>query len=104
MNTLLLTLFKQLLKYILDLTEQMLYWINNDGDIKSVNVDGSNIKTIISTNSSKRYFAIGISGSKIYYANNNQLVMRNKPHGSTPTVLYTDIVNINSIYALKSTG
>ncbi|XP_071121806.1 low-density lipoprotein receptor-related protein 4-like [Mytilus edulis] len=89
----------------IDLIEQRLYWMNYNGDIKSVNVDGSDVKTIISTNYRKCYYAIGVSGSYIYYAdNNNQLVMMNKSQGSTPTVLYNDTSTMASIYVFKSTG
>lgn len=36
--------------YILDLTEQKLYWMNYDGDMKSVNVDGFDLRSVMSTN------------------------------------------------------
>lgn len=83
--------------------------MNSDGDIKAVNVDGSNVKTIISTHPSfNNYFAIGVSSSYIYYANNNnQLVMTYTSNGSTPTmqtVLYTGTSLITSIYVFNSTG
>lgn len=78
--------------------------MNYNGDMKSVNVDGSIAKTIISTNATKYYFALGVMGSAIYYANNNQLVMRNKSKGPTLTVLYTDTSRILSIYLFNSTG
>ncbi|XP_076116002.1 uncharacterized protein LOC143083611 [Mytilus galloprovincialis] len=87
----------------IDLIEQRLYWMNYNGDIKSVNVDGSDVKTIISTNYRKSY-DVGVLGSYIYYAHNNQLVMKNKSQGSIPTILYTDTNAIDSIYVLKSTG
>lgn len=88
------------------MTEQRLYWMNNDGDIKSVNVDGSDVQTIISTNSSSNeYDAICVLGRYIYYADSNkQLIMRNKSQESTATVLYTDISHINSIYKFHSPG
>ncbi|CAG2196150.1 LRP5_6 [Mytilus edulis] len=88
----------------IDLIEQRLYWMNDDGDIKSVNVDGSDVKTIISTIYRRNYFAIGAFGSYIYYTGNNQLGMRNKSQGSTPTILYTDTSTITSIYVFNSTG
>ncbi|VDI77498.1 Hypothetical predicted protein, partial [Mytilus galloprovincialis] len=88
----------------IDLIEQRLYWMNQEGDIKSVNVDGSDVKTIISTNYRAYYYAIGVFGSYIYYAGNNQLVMRNKSQGSTPTILYNDTNTIRSIYVFDSTG
>ncbi|XP_071121805.1 pro-epidermal growth factor-like [Mytilus edulis] len=89
----------------IDLIEQRLYWMNNDGDIKSVNVDGSDVKTIMSTNYRTIYYALGVFGSYIYYADsNNQLVMRHTSQESTPSVLYTDTDTIGSIYVLNSTG
>ncbi|XP_052066526.1 low-density lipoprotein receptor-related protein 8-like [Mytilus californianus] len=90
----------------IDLTEQRLYWMNSDGDIKSVNLDGSDVKTIISTHfHSNEYDAMGLFGSYIFYADNNkQLIMRNKSKESAPTVLYTDTRDINSIYVFKTTG
>lgn len=91
--------------YVIDLTEQRLYWINYDGDIKSVNVDGSDVKTIASTNNQSLYdFAINVLGSKIYYAAVKKLVMMSKAQVSTTTVLYTDTNHIDSIYAFISTG
>lgn len=80
--------------------------MNYDGDIKSVNVDGSDVNTIISTNSSIfTYYALSVSGSYIYYADDNyQLVMRTKAQESTPTVLYTDTNYIRSIYVFNSIG
>ncbi|CAC5383053.1 LRP2 [Mytilus coruscus] len=87
----------------IDLTEQRLYWMNDDGDIKSVNVDGSDVKTIISTNwAFYYYYAIGVMGSYIYYTNNNQLVMINKTQGSKPTGIYNGTSGIYSIYAFDS--
>ena len=80
--------------------------MNGDGDIKSVNVDGSDIKTIVSTNFPfNDYRAIGVSGSYIYYSNDNyQLVMREKSQGSTPIVLYDDTSTIYGIYVFSFTG
>ncbi|CAG2255322.1 APOER2 [Mytilus edulis] len=54
------------------------------GEIKSVNEDGSDVKTIISTHSvSTEYYAIGVLDNHIYYADKHQLVIRNKSQGST---------------------
>ncbi|CAG2196148.1 NOTCH1 [Mytilus edulis] len=85
----------------IDITNHRLYWITYDGDIKSVNDDGSDEKTIMSTNSAKRYYAMGVFGSNFYYADKNQLVMRNTSERSTPTVVYTDTSSIFSIYAFN---
>lgn len=92
--------------YFLDWTEKRVYWISYYGDIKSVNVDGSDLSTVVSVNAgSNDYFALGVMGNYIYFGdNNNQLVMINKAQGSTPTVLHADNSRINSIYMFKSIG
>ncbi|CAC5383058.1 unnamed protein product [Mytilus coruscus] len=88
----------------IDLIEQRMYWMNIDSDIKSVNVDGSDVKTIFSMHSFTINYAIGVLFGNIYYASRNQLVMMNKSQGSTPTVIYTDTSFIYSIYVFNSTG
>ncbi|CAC5383057.1 LRP4 [Mytilus coruscus] len=86
----------------IDLKEQRLYWMNTNGDIKSADVVGYDVKTIISINSFS--IAIGVSDSCIYFANNTQLFMTTKSQDSTPTVLYNDNNTIYTIYAFTSTG
>lgn len=76
--------------------------MNYGGDIKSADVDGYAVKTIISINSSS--IAIGVSGSHIYFTNNTQLFMTKKSQDSISTVLYNDNNTINTIYAFTSTG
>ncbi|XP_052067595.1 low-density lipoprotein receptor-related protein 1B-like isoform X2 [Mytilus californianus] len=87
-----------------DTEENRLYWINNDGDMKSCEDDGSDVKTILSTNISRSYLAISVVGSNIYYANDNQLLMVTKTPGSTPTILYNDTNRIDSIFVFDSSG
>lgn len=90
---------------ILDTDENRLYWITTDGDLNSAKNDGSDFKTILSTNVRKVYNAIGVFGSYIFYANEkNQLLMVNKTQGSTPTVLYNDTNWIHSIVVLNLSG
>lgn len=94
--------FKKLFEYILDLTEQRLYWMNYSGDMKSVNVDGFDVETIIKTNAQN---TISVMGSYIYYAEtNNQLLMTKKSPGSTPTILYNDTSYIWGIFAFNLTS
>ncbi|CAG2252071.1 unnamed protein product [Mytilus edulis] len=59
----------------IDTEENRLYWINYDGEMKSCKDDGSDVKTILSTNVSRAYYAIHVVGSNIYYGNENQLLM-----------------------------
>ncbi|CAC5377277.1 LRP2 [Mytilus coruscus] len=99
-----LKLILHVLPYIVDTDEQRLYWINYNGDMKSAKDDGSDVKTILSTTPNTHYYAIGVVGSYIYYANNNQLLMVNKTPGSTPTVLYNDANSIHSIFVFIASG
>ncbi|CAG2242148.1 LRP1B [Mytilus edulis] len=85
----------------IDTEENRLYWINYDGEMKSCKDDGSDVKTILSTNVSRAYYAIHVVGSYIYYANANQLLMLSKTSGSTPTVLYNDSSYIYSIFVFN---
>lgn len=89
---------------IVDTKENRLYWINYDGDMKSANDNGSDVKTIHSTNVRTSYYAIHVVGSYIYYANANQLLMLSKTSGSTPTVLYNDSSYIHSIFVFNQSG
>ncbi|XP_063400359.1 uncharacterized protein LOC134684966 [Mytilus trossulus] len=88
----------------IDTEENRLYWINTDGEIKSCKDDGSDVKTILSTNVRRTYYALHVVGSYIYYATANQLLMLSKLSGSTPTVLYNDSSYIHSIFAFNQSG
>ncbi|XP_063399569.1 low-density lipoprotein receptor-related protein 8-like isoform X1 [Mytilus trossulus] len=89
----------------IDTDEQRLYWIiNGNGDMKSATFNGSDAKTILSTNFAGYKWAIGVLGSNIFYADNRQLLMVAKTPGSTPTVLYTDTRTIESIFVFNQSG
>lgn len=87
-----------------DVDENKLYWINDNGNIKSAKDDGSDIQTIISKNTPGSYYAIIVYGSVIYYAKDSQLLLISKTHGSPPTVLYKGTSRIGSIFVLKKIG
>lgn len=89
---------------ITDFDEKRLYWININGVLKSVNADGSDVKTIFSTNSRRYYNAIAVFGRYIYYGHDNQLLMLNKSQGSMPTVLYNSVSRIESLFAFYESG
>lgn len=70
----------------------------------SAKYDGSDVNTIISTNTRSTYYAIRVFGSVIYYAKDRQLLMINKTQGSTPTVLYDDGSRIGGIFVFNQMG
>ncbi|XP_052067593.1 low-density lipoprotein receptor-related protein 6-like [Mytilus californianus] len=89
----------------IDTDGNRLYWINVDGDMNSAKVDGSDVKTILSTNVHSNYYAIGVFGSQIYYANEyHQLLLVTKIPGSNPTVLYNDTSEVHSIFVFNQAG
>lgn len=89
----------------IDPDEHIVYWINYSGEMKSANVDGSDVTTIISTNRLGSFYdAIGVFGGYIYYANDSQLLILDKTQGSTPAVLYNDTSRINSLFLFKQSG
>lgn len=95
---------KLIIVNVVVIKEQRLYWINIDGDMKSAKADGSDVKTINSTNVHQNYHAISANGSYIYYANHGSLMIVNKTRGSTPTVLYSDTSEIGSLYVFNLPG
>ncbi|CAC5385334.1 unnamed protein product [Mytilus coruscus] len=88
----------------IDTDENRLYWINYNGDMKSAKDDGSDVKTILSTNVRRNYYAIGVFGSYIYYTISNQLLMVTKTPGFTSTVLYNGTSLITSIFVFNQSG
>ncbi|CAC5377278.1 unnamed protein product [Mytilus coruscus] len=92
--------------YCMDIetNENRLYWINNNGFMKSAKYDGSDVKIILSTNFAGNNIAIGVLGSYIYYADNKQLLIVTKTPGSKPTVLFNDTSRIDSIFVFNQSG
>lgn len=72
--------------------------------MKSAKDDGSGVKTILSTTPDIPYHSIGVVGSYIFYANDNQLLMVTKSQGSTPTVLYNHLEGIYSLCVVNLSG
>ncbi|CAC5377272.1 unnamed protein product [Mytilus coruscus] len=88
----------------IDTDESRVYWFEGNGELISAKDDGSDIKTIISTNTGGNNFGLRVSGSYLYYAGNKQLLMVNKTPVSTPTVLYNDTSRIESIFVFNQSG
>lgn len=97
-------LFHSLFLNIVDTEESRVYWFEGNGELISAKDDGSDINTIISTNTGGNNFGLRVSGSHIYYAGNKQLLMVNKTPGSTLTVLYNESSRIESIFVYNQSG
>ncbi|CAG2237269.1 unnamed protein product [Mytilus edulis] len=70
--------------------------------MKSAKDDGSDVKTILTTNPKRNdYYAMRVFGSYIYYANYNQLLMVTKTPGSSSTFLYNAAGRIDSLFVFN---
>ncbi|CAC5413281.1 LRP1 [Mytilus coruscus] len=85
----------------IDNDENRLYWMIDDGDIQSAKDDGSDVKTILSTNVSISNCAIDVFGSYVYYAYGSHLLLLNKAQ-ETQTVLCNYTSRIDGIFVFKS--
>lgn len=81
-----------------------MYWINYDSIMTSTKNDGTDVKTKLSTNIARSYFAMGFFRRYTYYHTYNQLLIVNKATGYTPTVLYNDTSETTSLFVFNQSG
>lgn len=74
------------------------------GDLRSAWYNGSDVKTIISTNATFENWDIDIDKKIIFYTSKNQIMKINKSLGQYPTVLHTDTQQIYSLLFYKPEG
>lgn len=90
---------------ISDVDFKRLYWMEyNTGDLQSAWINGSDVKTIISTNTTSQNRNIDIVGDFIFYTNHKRIMKINKSLGHNPTVLHTDTYKIYGLLFYKSKG
>lgn len=88
-----------------DVDVERLYWIEHEtGELKSAWFNGSNIKTIISTNATSANWDIAINEDFIFYTSNTKIMKINKALGQNPTVVHTDTLPIYFFLLLKQDG
>ncbi|CAC5395781.1 unnamed protein product [Mytilus coruscus] len=89
----------------LDVDVQRLYWMEyTTGDLKSAWFNGSDVKTIVSTNAKNKNFDIDIDGDFIFYTSNNKIMKINKSLGQNPTVVHTDTQQIYGVLLCRQDG
>ncbi|VDI81261.1 Hypothetical predicted protein [Mytilus galloprovincialis] len=88
-----------------DVDAERLYWMEYEmGDLRSAWYNGSDVKTIISTNATDNNLNIDINGDFIFYTSNNQIMKIDKSLGQNPTVVHTDTEKIYGFLLYKQDG
>ncbi|CAC5390805.1 VLDLR [Mytilus coruscus] len=102
-------IIKNLTTYVLgigvDVDVERLYWMEYyTGDLQSAWDNGSDVKTIISTNVTIENWDIDMDEDFIFYTSYNQIIKINKFLGQIPTVVHTDTQRIYGVLLYKQDG
>ncbi|XP_076088321.1 vitellogenin receptor-like [Mytilus galloprovincialis] len=82
-----------------------LYWMDNFmGDLKSALFDGTDIQTIVSTNTFKLNGEIDVKEEFIFYTSSTQILKINTNGGEVPIVLHTDTERVHGLLLFKQEG
>lgn len=77
--------------FFLDVADKRVYWIEHyTGDIKSTLYNGSDVKTLVSTNVKPFYRDIDIGGDYVFYTSVKDISKVHKYSGQIPTVIHTE--------------
>lgn len=88
-----------------DFDEKRLYWMEyHSGDLKSAWYNGSDSKTIISTSVTTANWNIEVDDDLIFYSSMNQILAINKSSGQVPSVVHTDVYQINAVLLYDQEG
>lgn len=74
------------------------------GDLQSAYSNGSDDRTIVSTNAKYLNWDIDVNEGFIFYTSGYQIMSINKSLGYTPTVVHTDKEQINAVLFYKQEG
>ncbi|CAC5365944.1 unnamed protein product [Mytilus coruscus] len=86
----------------IDFNEERLYWMDfKTGDLKSAYLNGTNNKTVFSTNTTLKNIGISILDSKIYCANFNQLLKVTLSPITSASVIYKGTERIYGLLLYK---
>ncbi|XP_071178159.1 protein cueball-like isoform X1 [Mytilus edulis] len=88
-----------------DVNVKRLYWMEfQTGDLQSACFNGSDVRTIVSTNAKSKNWDIATDGDFIFYTSSNKIMKISKSLQHNPTVVYTDTDIINGILLYKQNG
>ncbi|CAC5410065.1 unnamed protein product [Mytilus coruscus] len=89
----------------LDHAEKRIYWMEYyTGELKSAWLDGSDVKTIVSTNVVSLNWNIDISDDYIFYSSINTIWKVTKSSGQIPSVVHTDTERILGVLFYTQNG
>ncbi|VDI59316.1 Hypothetical predicted protein [Mytilus galloprovincialis] len=88
-----------------DVSVERLYWMEyQTGDLRSAFFNGSDVRTILSTNATNMNWDIDTDEDFIFYTSNNRIMKINKSLGQNPDVVHTDTEQIDGILLYKQDG
>ncbi|CAC5394045.1 HMCN [Mytilus coruscus] len=95
--------------YVSDLSIDMnlgyIYWLEYDtGDLKSADINGSNVNFVFDGNSSNSEHGLDVDDKYIYFSSIKQLLRINKFHEKEPYVLLNATETIYSVLMYKTKG
>ncbi|XP_052080325.1 hemicentin-1-like isoform X2 [Mytilus californianus] len=86
----------------IDFVDKRVYWIEYEkGDLKSALYNGSDVKTVVSTNVNLNSREIDIGGEYVFYTSSNTILKIHKSSGQIPTVVHTDTRQIYGLLFYK---
>lgn len=89
----------------IDFVDQLVYFMEYDtGDLKSTLYNGSDVKTVISTNVKHNNREIDIGGDYVFYTSNRKILKVHKSSGQVPTTLHTETAQIYGLLFYKQDG
>ncbi|XP_052081112.1 sortilin-related receptor-like [Mytilus californianus] len=100
-----INLTSRLIDIQIDLVDKRVYWMEYDtGDLKSVMYNGSDVKTVVSTNVKIDNREIDIGGDYVFYTSSNEILKVHKSSGQIPAVVHTETILIYGVLFYKQEG
>lgn len=88
-----------------DYVNKRVFWMEYlSGDLKSGFYDGSDVKTLVRTNSVSGNRDIDIGGDYVFYTNNKKILKVHKSSGQMPAVVHTENTQIYGVFFYKQEG
>ncbi|XP_052080321.1 low-density lipoprotein receptor-related protein 1-like [Mytilus californianus] len=89
----------------IDFIEKRVYWMEYEsGDLKSALYNGSDVKTVVSTNVQYNNREIYIVGDYVFYTSLYKILKVHKSSGQIPAIVHTETIYIYGILFYKQEG
>ncbi|VDI77712.1 Hypothetical predicted protein, partial [Mytilus galloprovincialis] len=104
-NHVVINLTSRLVDILVDFVSKRLIWMEYDtGDLKSASYNGSDVKTVRSTNVTSSNREIDIRGDYVFYTSTNKILKVHKSSGQIPAIVHTDTTQIYGLLFYKQDG